>query len=336
MQLDLKLMPYGHQMSRHMVYEETDNGGNSWEKGLYIAFSTETVAMFGRGAAGPKGFLRILPVFEGNKLDYTYEASVGSVKINTVKGSMTIAFDGANTLRIAGSGIGLRFDGKVSFGENVIQKKHGIEFLKGGGIYLIKPIKGTLAMDSHWDLKALHATNPLIDVTPDKNEFEIVLCDTTLLLEIDPLSESVEAAAAKTEKTFEEFKAGLVKTTGKYAAFSALAAYSYWTGLSDKGLALSNKMNDQKFYSVQVPVSALALTDAEKAAGILLAQLDNLTPMGLVPTWFAGKSKLTEAVLPIYAIPLAKLIADGGIAKLSQETLTTLYNKVSAACGLVA
>lgn len=334
MQLDLVHVPFGRRLSRHMVYEETDNGGNGWDKGLYLALAGETVAMFGRGASGPKGFLKIVPVFEGKTLDYTYKADVGSISINTEKGSIVIAFDGAKNLRIAGKGIGLRFDGRVSFGENVYQKKHGIEFLKAGGIYLIKALKGDMSLDSHWDLKALHATNPTIYITPDKNtEFELLISDTTLALDIDPLSESIEAAAKETEKDFEDFKKGLVKAADKYADLYNLAAYAYWIGLYDNGLACFNKMNDQKFYSLEVPVSALAYADAEKAAEILLAQLENLTPMGLVPNWFNGKAKLTEAVLPLYAISLGRIIADGGLTKLSKNTLNSLYEKVSAAVG---
>jgi hypothetical protein len=34
------------------------NGGNGWDKGLYLALAGETVAIFGRGASGPKGFLK--------------------------------------------------------------------------------------------------------------------------------------------------------------------------------------------------------------------------------------------------------------------------------------
>ena len=334
MQLDLKLIPFSRRKSRHMVYEETDNGGNGWEKGLYLAFAVETIAMFRMGASGPKGFLRIVPVFEGEKLDYTYEASVGLLVIKTIKGNITIVLDGSKILRIGGRGIGLRFEGRVGFGENVYMKKHGIEFLKGGVIYLIKPVKGEISLDSHWDLKALHATNPIIDVTPDKNaEFEIAIFDANLALELAPLSGSLETAAEESKRDFENFSADFVKTSGKYADFCSLAAYGYWMGLREDGLACANKLSNQKYYSQQVPALALPIIDPSKAIDILSAQLDTASPAGLVPVWFTDKAKLTETVPPIYACPASVILANGGLDMLQAEKLSAFYKKLSTAVG---
>jgi hypothetical protein len=333
-QLDLKQLPFGRRLSRHMVYEETDSGGKGWAKGLYLAIATETVAMFGMGSFGPKGFLRIVPLFEGNALDYTYEAGVGSVLIKTAKGDIKIALDGSKNLRIAGKGIGLRFDGRVSFGENVYQKSHGIEFLKGGGIYLIKALKGEMKLDSHWDLKALHATDPIIDITPDNNaEFELAMCDTNIALELEPLAASIDDAANASEKDFMTFSEGLNSISGKYSDFLSIAAYAYWIGLYENGLASANKMNDQRYYSLQVPALALPLTDPDEAADIILKQLSYASPMGLVPVSFDNKSGLTEAVPPVYAFAVNKMLADGGIKTLPADKLSDLYAKMSKTIG---
>jgi tetratricopeptide (TPR) repeat protein len=142
-----------------------------------------------------------------------------------------------------------------------------------------------MSLDSHWDLKALHATNPTIYITPDKNtEFELLISDTTLALDIDPLSESIEAAAKETEKDFEDFKKGLVKAADKYADLYNLAAYAYWIGLYDNGLACFNKMNDQKFYSLEVPVSALALPMLRRLLRFCWHSLRTSPPWGLFRT----------------------------------------------------
>ena len=39
MQLDLKKLPFGQYMSRHLLFEEADPLGRGWEKGLYLALA---------------------------------------------------------------------------------------------------------------------------------------------------------------------------------------------------------------------------------------------------------------------------------------------------------
>jgi hypothetical protein len=290
--------------------------------------------MFGMGSFGPKGFLRIVPVFEGRELDYAYEADPGLLLIKTEKGTVRLALDGAKVLRVVGSGLGLRFDGRIAFGENVYQKEHGIEFLKGGGIYLLRALKGEMVLDSHWDLKALHATDPIIDIKPDGNaEFELAIYDTDIALELAPLAADIEAAAEESRRDYEAFRAGLLKFSGKFADFGALAAYACWLGLNEGGLAGANKMNDLRCHSLQVPALTLPLADPARVFDVLSAQLDAAAPSGLVPVWFTGSSRLTEAVPPIYAYSVSRALADGGLEKLSKEKLSALYDKMSRTIG---
>ena len=47
MQLDLKKLPFGQYMSRHLLFEEADPMGRGWEKGLYLALAAGSNSMFG-------------------------------------------------------------------------------------------------------------------------------------------------------------------------------------------------------------------------------------------------------------------------------------------------
>jgi hypothetical protein len=55
--------------------------------------------------------------------------------------------------------------------------------------------------------------------------------------------------------------------------------------------------------------------------------------MGLVPVSFDNKSGLTEAVPPVYACAVYKILADGGINKLAADKLSDLYIKMSKTIG---
>ena len=62
MQLDLKKMPFSRHLSRHMVYEESDNLGAGWEKGLYLALASGAVfPLSADPQRGLKALLKLLP-----------------------------------------------------------------------------------------------------------------------------------------------------------------------------------------------------------------------------------------------------------------------------------
>ena len=65
MELDLKKIPFGRRLSRHQIYEETDNSGAGWIRGLYLALAAEAGGSFiGGPAAGPTGVEQLWPKTE--------------------------------------------------------------------------------------------------------------------------------------------------------------------------------------------------------------------------------------------------------------------------------
>ena len=55
MQLDLKKIPFSRRLSRHMVYEETDNNNSGWDKGFILPLPRRAEVLFTAGRQwGPK------------------------------------------------------------------------------------------------------------------------------------------------------------------------------------------------------------------------------------------------------------------------------------------
>lgn len=94
-------------MSRHMIFEETDNLNAGWGKGLFLALAMENIPVFGGPIAGSKGFLKITPTLNGEPVDFTCNASSFNITIESGQGSVDIALAGDKAVIIKGSGIGL-------------------------------------------------------------------------------------------------------------------------------------------------------------------------------------------------------------------------------------
>ncbi len=337
MQLDLKMLPFGRRLSRHMIYEETDSQGSGWIKGLYLALAAESGgSMFGGQSLNPKGFIRITPTFNKQDLEYTYTASESVVELKTAKGGIRFAMDGEKVLRIEGKGVGLRFDGKLSFGGNAYTTSRGIEILQGG-VYLIKALKGTAVLDCHWDLKALMLTDPIVYFEPGEDGiFEAVIYDADPTYELPDIADSFEKCIKASEKDFADFSASLVQPVSGDRAFFDRCAYSLWMSfLPFKGqeLGCTNKISDQKIYSIEQPVMTLPLKDAEKVLGIIGGALSFQTPLGLLPCWFGERQNLNEATPPLFAYAVKRLIDNKSLKNIPKDQLSEFYDAMAKAVG---
>lgn len=339
MQLDLKKIPFTGRLSRHMLYEETDNHGAGWAKGLYLALAADGGGSFiGGPMAGPKGFALVTPVSGNKPLAYTYTASPSMVDIKTDTGAVRFVLDGDKVLRVAGSGGGLRLDGRLGFGSIAVMTARGIEITMAGGIYLITARQGSLSLDCHWELKALRSTDPVITVEPDESgQFELAIYDTDDAYELPPLAESLDACSEASDAAYKAFARGFIKETDTgggqlllqaYREFFDTCIYALWAGFQSfkgKELVPANKMADLNVYSMEQAVAALPIPDADWVVDMLLGTLSFATPQGLVPAWFALRQNLNEAVPPVYAYTVSRLVNGGGLDDVSTEKLSALY-----------
>lgn len=336
MQLDLQKMPFSRRHSRHMIYEETDNLGAGWEKGLYLALASEGMTFFiGGPALGPKGFIKVTPTRDRQDQDFTYTAGPFLLHLQTDTGEIDFVLDGTKILRIAGKNTGLRLNGRLGFGENAITTTRGIELLLGATIYLIRTRKGKITMDSHWDLKGLRCTDPVIYVEPDDDgNFELVIYDTDEAYELPEPAESLQGCATAAEADYRNFKAILPALNSEYDDFFEICAYNLWTGLVDfngKELAVANKISDTKIYPAHQAIVALALQDASLALELLHAAFSFATPQGLIPTWVTKRQSLYEAFPPFYAYTVSRLLAKDKLLEAGREKLSAFYEAMQKA-----
>ncbi|SHH98789.1 hypothetical protein SAMN02745823_01789 [Sporobacter termitidis DSM 10068] len=336
MQLDLKKIPFGRRLSRHLIYEETDPLGTGWARGLYLGLAAESGGGFiGGPAAGPAGFIRITPTFVGGELAYTYTATPAFVALETAEGSVRFALDGAKVLRIEGKAVGLRLNGRLGFGGNAIKTGRGVELTMGAAVYLIKALKGSVTLDCRWALKALRCTDPVICIEPGEDgTFDLAVYDTDDAYELPGIAESLDGCAAASAADYAAFAAGLPEP-GDDGPLGP-AAYALWMGfLPFKGreLICAGKLSDPKLYALEQFAAALALKDASASLELIGGMLGFATARGLVPAWAADRQCLYEAVPPVYAYTVSRLIGNGSINDVSREKLSGFYEAMSGAVG---
>ena len=322
MQLDLKKRPLGQYLSRHLLFEEWDPQGKGWTKGLYLALAQETTSMFANTVDRSAGFIRLEPTVNGQPADYTVSADPSCAKIACAGGgNLTVALDG-KALLIAGEGAGLILRVRLGSGENLRETERGKEIFMGATRYIIKPVTGSVKLEVTWQLTALRSSDPVLTFTPENGKLAIEIIDSDSAYEIPEYVHTPAEAAAKAEKAFAAFAAGLP---------DPLLAYDLWLGLQfrrGQRLVLGNPIRDQKAYALEQTFAALPKKDAAQRLELLSALFALATPGGLVPAWAKESAILPEAAPPVYGAALAGLDF-GSLDKATLKEFRDAFAKVT-------
>ena len=320
MQLDLKKLPFGQYMSRHLLFEEADPMGRGWDKGLYLALAAGSSSMFGGFAMRSAGFIRLTPLVEGKEVPGTAEADSAEVVIRCEGGAIRLAIDGPAIL-LKGEGAGLKLLVKLGRGETVTRTKRGYELMMGATRYIIALKKGKADLQVGWDLEGLSSTDPIITLEPEDGVMEAVFWDTDAAYDMPEAAPDVDAAAAKARAAFEAFRASL---RGK----DETEAYALWLNfMACRGgkLVTANKIGNVQANAIEQALSALAFKDASPALDLIADTLKLMTPGGIVPAWVKGESSLPEAPPPLWGLVLCRVFADGGIDAVDKDKLAEGY-----------
>lgn len=335
MRLDLTRVHFGKYMSRHMIYEENGVGMPESERGLYLALASGSTSLFGGSSVRTKGFLKITPLYEGKPVKYGYSASPSVVEINAAGGHIRFVIDGEKALRIEGAGLSLLLEGKLSFGENAGTHPMGAEISFGAARYVITALKGSVELDTHWDLRALRGTDPKITLSPDADgSFSAVAYDTDSAYDFPPLSASVDECAARSQNAFQEFYNNISCPEFAGDDLGEFACYAMWTGFQPcRGAALvcSDKMGALNFSAMEQALVSLPFKSAEDAVDIISAGLAFAGDSGLVPAVISDGSQLYEAAPPLFGWALSRVISGGQLNTVPREKLSLLYDRMAAA-----
>lgn len=320
MQLDLKQLPFGQYMSRHLLFEETDPMGRGWEKGLYLALAAGSNSMFGGFAMRSAGFIRLTPLAGGKEVPGEAEADPAQAVIRCEGGSIRLAIDGPAIL-LKGEKAGLKMVVKLGRGETVTRTKRGYELVMGATRYIIALKKGKSDLQVGWDLEGLSSTDPIITLEPEDGVMEAIFWDTTAAYAMPAVAPDVDTAAKKAGDAFEAFRASL---RGK----DELNAYVLWLGfMACRGgkLVIANKIGNVQANAMDQALAALAFKDASPALELVADTLRLMTPGGIVPAWVKGEQSLPEAPPPLWGLALCRVFAAGGIDSVDKDKLAEGY-----------
>ena len=325
MQLDLKKLPFGQNMSRHLLFEEWDPQGRGYEKGYWLALASESSSMFGGTVERAAGLIRVKALADGAEQPAEITATPAMAALSAPGGSIRFAIDGS-ALLVEGEGLGLQLTVKLGHGETVIKTDEGCVLNMGATRYIVEMKQGSCSIEVGWDLVGLHSTDPVLTLTPADGKLEAVLWDSDAAFTKHPIAANAAEAGKKAEAAFEAFKAGVRGTNEIYAYVLWLSYMS----LQGQALVMSNKIGDVKALMRNQNLAALAYKEAEPVFDLVLAQLRLMTAGGLVPAWVKGSSILPEATVPLWGLVMLRA---SGWEKVPAAKLEETYALLTKAIG---
>lgn len=326
MQLDLKKLPFGQSLSRHLLFEEADPLGQGAVKGLYLGLASESSSMFAGVAARGAGLIRLSALADGAETPCAAEAEPHAARLTAGKGQLRLAIDGP-ALLLRGD-MGLKMTVRLGFGETVSRTKRGIELNMGATRYIFDLRKGKADLRVGWDLVGLHSTDPEITLTPEDGALEAVLWDSDTTYALPKIAPDVTAAAEKAKAAFADFRASL-------RGGDETCAYALWLNFQPQRgekLLMGNKVGDIRAVAMNQALAALALKGPE-AFTLVTAALGLMAPSGMVPAWVKGDTTLPESAPPMWGLALCRAFQDGGIDAIDPEALAGSYALLDRAVG---
>ncbi|MDO5434836.1 MAG: hypothetical protein Q4G19_00540 [Clostridia bacterium] len=126
---------------------------------------------FAAGCRTPDGILFMRPFAPENGLPFTVFAENSVLTILTGKGSLECCFEDPETLRIRGTGFGLRFYAPLQDHEAAVDRQDGTfqVDIEAACEFLFVPLHGSAIMDNEWDLMHGGTRRLLLTILPDQN-----------------------------------------------------------------------------------------------------------------------------------------------------------------------
>jgi hypothetical protein len=324
-----------------MVFEEDGRDGEDFAPGLYFASTAEGTAVRRRG------LVDIVPIFDGEPLPYTYSATPSLLKIDTDKGSVRLVFDTANTLRIAGKGVGVRLYVKIPFlsmmGAQLLPS--GVvdfnlrSIQPGGGVFFFKQLKGKITLDAKFDPLLNGPEYIQAELLPDESgEFETagysMSPDEWGYIAYKPIDDVV----AETDADFSAFISKLPDVGESRRELARVCGYTLWIHLKEKtsmpeynhliaGAVYTNRLLNGSAVSFEQPLYAMTLADAADAVS-LIGNAFNYMRGGMLPTNASNADVFYQAFPPVHGVALGA-VGESGLESVGADVLRKLYDDMA-------
>ncbi len=284
LKLDLTKVPFGRARNGIVVYEENNRDGEGARPGLYFAARIQ-----GGEHRRSGGIVDLVPIYNGEALNYEYVATPELLTLKTEKGSVNILIDGAGTLRIFGEGVGLRLYSKFPFYSMMIASTQpgGLVDLSLSGTtmngmhLMFKALRGGLTCESVFNVSNNGPDDVTIEMLPtEDNKFEIEAYTMNPnewgYVEYTTIPE----ALADVKKDFEGFKALYPEVNEEWTDVRDLSAYAVWIHKeSPNAIDLYPTMKADVIYSGRLsngwanafeqPLYAMAMNDKDEAIKLI-------------------------------------------------------------------
>ena len=333
--LDLTQIPFGKARSKVMVFEENNCDGEEFGKGLFFA-------MMNQGAAARrKGLVDLVPIYEDKPLEYEYAATPSKLQMTTAKGTVCVVIDTDDTMRIVGSGVGIRLYTKIPFMamETATMLPGGLADLNlasyrmDGGRFMFKALKGTITLDSVFNPTINGPEDAKIEFLPaEDGEFDIITYfmnpDEWGYIDAKPIGDS----EAEVAKDFEEFAGGYPDVCQRWEELKNVCAYAVWLHtMGPSKVELVPTLKSDMIYSnclmgawaetFKQALHALAMKDADKAIGYIEGVFKH-TVKGMLPASVSTAKTHYQAAPPVFGLAVNEILKKDGV---SAEQLKKLY-----------
>jgi hypothetical protein len=253
---------------------------------LWLALASEGSVSMIPTEPRPSGLLEIAVLKDGKPIPYTYENDAFAITIHAGDGKATITHDvPLNALRVAGSDITLRFDGKSPAGVSTTNKPNGTEINIGGGKYFFAPLKGTATFDDSWILASFNSATPVYDIAPVDGAIDLVIYELPADTEPPAVTKTLAESIAANAADFAAFRALL------YDNLSDELAYKLW--LNRKLLPnghygiIPNRVTNSGSSAHEQAIASLAFKNGNAAIDVLLAIPEAAPPLLGYVAWLS-------------------------------------------------
>jgi len=334
--LDLFEVVFSRAKSRFMVFEDRAPG----RQGLYISLTYDAA-----GFLRETGLIKLIPVSGEEEIPYEYTACPDSVTVKAGGGTIRIAIDEPDILRIKAEKVNFRLEAPMEAHEGAVDRLNGrfeLYFASIGKLLMV-PIKGEAAFDAVWRLESLKPEDVVTRCSPDSDGvFEMAIHEYVANEngrdEYRPFEECVREA----REDYESWYAKYGEFTDDRLEIARVAAYTIWIcrQIPHKGNpnpvlkneVIYNSRNGLCFArAMDQFLQSMAIThDANTAYYYLTNIFEYMLDNGQLPNWINDTYPLYNVSrAPTVGSVIEVYIKHYGINSISNEQCSKLFRNLA-------